>query len=286
MHRHSTRGTPKVEFQKWKSHMADLDAAPLTGSSIAQWGHSRHLCFFLRFACKSRKMAGPSTGLYLPRWNRLSLRLPWKVHNEADDARWKSPRYPQALQVLQVLLKRYNCSKMSWKNISPVIENRLFLGKSVVLYSFNPFTSINLWLLLASWLRARLVQWQKTTSHILSPSVQILSQERSQHQEYAICASQLKMSITQTSWSTYLRHADLSTRPSDLAALYSSTVFKASHEARQLSLHIVGFWSLFFNWQLPDKHAVMWSRRIRTTQALDIVRNGERDIEYHFNNWC
>ena len=40
-----------------------------------------------------------------------------------------------------------------------------------------------------------------------------------------------------------------------------------------------------FKWiSFHHKHAVMWSRRIRSTQALDMVRNGKRYT--HFNKRC
>ena len=129
---------------------------------------------------------------------------------------------------------------MSWKNISAVIEGRLFLGKSVALYLLICSLSINHRSRLASWLRAPRVRWPRTVSRILSLSARTLFRERSLHREYAICVSRSKTSIMQTSWFIYLLHVNLSTAPYGRAALSSSTAFKASHEAQPLSLHIVG----------------------------------------------
>ena len=109
-------------------------------------------------------------------------------------------------------------------------------------------TWINFWYRLVSWLHARRVRWPRLISRILFLSAQILFPEKSLVQEYAICVSRWKTSIMQISWFTYLRHANLSTRPYGRAALYSSTAFKVSQEAQQLSLHIVGLRFLLFNW--------------------------------------
>lgn len=61
---------------------------------------------------------------------RLSSKPSWlRVHNEAEVVRWKSLKY-----------QFHSILDMSWRNISAVIENRLFLGKSVFLLILSLLT--------------------------------------------------------------------------------------------------------------------------------------------------
>ena len=178
----------------------------------------------------------------LPPRFRLSTKPPWRVHNKVGNVRWKSPRY------LPVSLKKYTI-KHELEKYQCCHRGQAFPGKVSGSALLIRSLAINFWSRLVSWLHARRVRWPRTVSRILFLSAQIPFLEKSLLQEYAICVSRWKTSIMQISWFTYLRHANLSTRPYGRAALYSSTAFKASHEARQLSLHIVGFWFLFFTWQ-------------------------------------
>ena len=173
---------------------------------------------------------------------RLSTKPHWRVHNKVDNVRWKSPRY------LPVSLQKYTIKAWAGR-ISVLWKTDFFWESQWLCFFLFVHCQLIFWSRLVSWLHARRVRWPRTISRILSLSAQTLFPEKSLHQEYVICVSLLKTSIMQISWSTYLLHANLSTELYGREALYLSTAFKASHEARQLSLHIVGLRFLVFNWQ-------------------------------------
>ncbi|KAF8812264.1 phosphatases II [Phlegmacium glaucopus] len=130
---------------------------------------------------------------------------------------------------------------MSWKNVNAVIENKLFLGNIMAARSTRSMTDNHI-------------------THIVSVCADPIPAEAPGS---GIC--HMRISVEDVDYADLLIHLPAACRFIDQALRSGGVVFVHCVQGISRSAAVVAAY-------------LMWSRRIRTTQALDMVRNARNQI--------